>query len=50
MARVYTKTFTDESQYEEWHYNNYDSMNGIKECGLEYLDDQIVVEYINVRN
>jgi hypothetical protein len=50
MARVYTTTFETEEQYEEWHYNNYDSMNGIKECALNYLDDgQIKVEYINVR-
>jgi hypothetical protein len=50
MARIYTEVFDTEEQYETWHYDNYDSMNGIKECGLVYLNDnQIQVEYINVR-
>jgi hypothetical protein len=49
MARVYTTTFETEAEYEEWHYNNYDSGNGIKECSLSYIDNKICVEYINVR-
>jgi hypothetical protein len=50
MARVFTTTFETEEQYESWHYDNYDSGNGIKECGFDYLDNgQIQVKYINVR-
>lgn len=41
--------FNNSAEYNKWHITQYQSMNGIKECGLVILDDgRVSVSYIKL--